>query len=78
MGNGVNWQGVFLEKSRNELENGCFGRMYEGCATPLLGGEDDGKERGKGGEEYAGGYGEHKRRTSSIGSLRSLQSGCAK
>jgi len=40
---------VFAEERKKEVENGCFGRMYEGCAPAFLGREDDGKEMGKGG-----------------------------
>gem|GEM_PF-3243611 len=42
---------MIVEESKNEVENGCFGRMYDACAPPLLGGEHDGKERAKRGEE---------------------------
>jgi len=45
---------VFVEERKKEVENGSFGRMHEGCARPLLGCEDDGKEGGKRGEEWSG------------------------
>ena len=68
---------MFVEERKKEVENGCLGRMHEGCAPPLLGREDDGKERGKGGEEWAGGCGEHKRKRISIGKLRSFSMHCS-
>ena len=42
---------MFVKEWKKEVQNGCFGRMHEGCAPPLFGGEDDGKEMGKRREE---------------------------
>ena len=51
LGTGVKRHGVFVEESKKLVKNGCFGRMHEGRARLLLGGEDDGNERGNVGEE---------------------------
>ena len=42
---------MFVEARSKEIENGCFGRMYEACACTLLGGQHDGKEREKGNKD---------------------------
>jgi len=43
---------VFVEERKKEVENGCFGGMYEGCAPPLLGGEKWGAVASIKGKQY--------------------------
>ena len=59
---------MFVEGRKKKVENGCFGRMYEGCVPPhLFGGERTIAMRG-------GDSGEHKRKTIFIGNLRFVAS----
>ena len=70
LGNGVNRGVVFVEESKKEVGNWCFGRMYEGCAIPPLGKKTMARRVGRGERNGGGGSGEHKRKRIAIGKLR--------
>ena len=64
-----------VEVRKKEVENRCFGRMHEGCAPPPpLGKRTMARRVGRGRGMVGGGSGEHKRKKTSVGNLRSTAS----